>query len=138
MDILTKKMYGAAYYPELWDEGEIEKDIARFRELRIDTVRMGEFAWSNFEPSEGEFDFSLFDRALEKLHAAGIAVVFCTPTATPPRWFTARFPESAWVDKEGRAMSHGSREHVWIQRADRGKTRGALQRSPRDRRLADP
>ena len=76
MDILTKKMYGAAYYPELWDEGEIEKDIARFRELRIDTVRMGEFAWSNFEPSEGEFDFSLFDRALEKLHAAGIAVVY--------------------------------------------------------------
>lgn len=118
MDILTKKLYGAAYYPELWDEGEIEKDIARFRELRIDTVRMGEFAWSNFEPSEGKFDFSLFDRALEKLHAAGIAVVFCTPTATPPRWFTARFPESAWVDKEGRAMSHGSREHVCVANDD--------------------
>src|SRR3569832_1531700 len=36
----------------------------------------------------------------------------CTPTATPPRWLTAHYPEVLRVDANGRAMSHGSRQHA--------------------------
>ena len=45
-------------------------------------VRVGEFAWSKMEPDEGKMDFSFFRRVFDQLHAAGIDVVLCTPTAT--------------------------------------------------------
>ena len=110
--LFNKNIYGVAYYPELWDIGEIDKDISRFIDLGITTVRIGEFAWSYFQPAEDTYRFDVFDCALDKLHAAGIAVVFCTPSVTPPRWFTVKYPHSVWVDCNGKAMSHGSREHV--------------------------
>ena len=34
-----------------------------------------------------------------------------TPTATPPRWLTAAYPEVLRVDGNGRVASHGSRQH---------------------------
>src|SRR5215467_7589686 len=36
---------GAAYYPEWWPVEEWETDFRQMRELGINTVRMGEFAW---------------------------------------------------------------------------------------------
>lgn len=45
---------GAAYYPEMWSEDEIEKDIGRCRQLGVNTLRVGEFAWGKMEPREGE------------------------------------------------------------------------------------
>ena len=32
---------GAAYYPEMWDEAEVNKDIARCKELGINCLRVG-------------------------------------------------------------------------------------------------
>ena len=32
--------YGAAYYPELWEESAIEKDIAHMKEVSINCVRI--------------------------------------------------------------------------------------------------
>jgi len=50
-----EKIYvGAAYYPEIWDDSEIEKDIVRCKELGINTLRVGEFAWGKMEPREGK------------------------------------------------------------------------------------
>lgn len=108
----NKNVYGVAYYPELWDVSEIDKDISRFIELGITTVRIGEFAWSYFQPEEDRYRFDIFDLVLDKLHAVGISAVFCTPSTTPPRWFTVKYPKSAWIDSNGHVMSHGSREHV--------------------------
>ena len=74
---------GAAYYPELWEESEIEKDIERCGELGINCLRIGEFAWSKMEPQEGVFDFAWLERIVDRLHRAGISVVLCTtPTCT--------------------------------------------------------
>ncbi len=69
----------------------------------FNTTRLGEFAWHIFEPREGTFDFDLFDRAIDVLGKAGIKTIMCTPTATPPRWLTARYPEVLRVDANGRA-----------------------------------
>ncbi|MDE1995648.1 MAG: beta-galactosidase, partial [Rhizobiaceae bacterium] len=41
----------------------------------------------------------------------GIDTIMCTPTATPPRWLTKAHPDILRVDGNGRAMSHGSRQH---------------------------
>ena len=108
-----KELYhGSAYYPEQWGVEYVEQDITYMKELGLNHVRMMEFAWSVIEKVEGEFDFSLFDAVIDKLHKNGISVMLCTPTATPPRWFTLKYPDSLAVDKDGKTLHHGSREHV--------------------------
>jgi len=61
-----------------------EDDARRMKALGIEQVRIAEFAWSRIEPSPGEYDWGWLDRAIDVLGAAGLQVVMCTPTATPP------------------------------------------------------
>ena len=106
-----KLMYGAAYYPELWDEGTVNKDIERMKRLGLDVVRMGEFAWSVLEPEEGRIDISVFVNVIQKLHENGISTVMCTPTPTPPIWVSHGHPERMH-DDGGPPITHGARQHV--------------------------
>lgn len=93
-----KEIYlGAAYYPEMWNECEIDKDIQRCKELGINTLRMGEFAWADLEPEEGEFHFEWLKTIIEKFYENGIYTVLCTPSATPPRWLMYKYPETRMV-----------------------------------------
>lgn len=109
---------GAAYYPELWPEGDVDRDIAEMKRIGINVVRIGEFAWAKMEPNEGEVSFEFFRRVMDKLHAAGIGVVLCTPTATPPVWLMDGHPERGFVDSEGHVMIHGARQHASYENAD--------------------
>ena len=103
---------GVCYYPEHWPEAWWADDARRMRELGLTYVRIGEFAWSRYEPARGKFDWGWLDRVLDILHAAGLKVVMCTPTATPPKWLTDEFPDIVPVDREGRPRGHGSRRHT--------------------------
>ena len=76
---MNKLYLGTAYYPELWEEEEIEKDIARIKEAGLNCVRIGEFAWGRMEPKEGEFHFKWLKNVVEKLYKNGIYTVLCTP-----------------------------------------------------------
>jgi len=108
-----KKLYHCVcYYPELWPEENIDADIKEMKTLGINVVRMGEFIWSAIEPVRGSVDLGIFKRSLDKFHAAGIDVVFCTPTATPPIWLTHGHPEHCFKDADGDIMSHGARQHA--------------------------
>lgn len=110
---MGKKLYhGAAYYPELWDEKVMEEDIELMKQAGINVVRIGEFAWHTMEPEEGKFDLSFFVNTIEKLYENGIETVMCTPTPTPPIWFTDGHPERMYVDCDGKVMGHGSRQHA--------------------------
>ena len=44
-------MLGVCYYPERWPEDWWAADTRRMRELGVAYVRVGEFAWSHYEPS---------------------------------------------------------------------------------------
>jgi beta-galactosidase len=105
-------LLGVPHYPEHVDERHWKRDAERMAAAGFNVVRLGEFAWHLMEPREGHFDFSLFDRAIDVLAAEGIKTIFCTPTATPPRWLTATYPEVLRVDERGRTASHGSRQHA--------------------------
>ncbi|WP_040952791.1 beta-galactosidase [Gorillibacterium massiliense] len=102
---------GACYYPEHWPEELWEDDFRRMSEMGFSVVRMGEFAWSIFEPEEGRFEFGLFDRALDLAHKHGIAVILGTPTATPPAWLTSKYPEVLNAKQDGTLYHHGQRRH---------------------------
>ncbi len=108
---MSKIYVGAAYYPELWEESEVERDIARCKQLGVNTLRIGEFAWSTMEPKEGEFHFEKFARVLDKLYGAGISVIFCTPTCTPPRWLFHKYEETRAVTPLGERTKISSRCH---------------------------
>ncbi|APG95642.1 beta-galactosidase [Sinorhizobium americanum] len=105
-------LIGTPHYPEHVDESYWQRDAERMAAAGFNVVRLGEFAWHIMEPREGVFDFSFFDRAIEVLGSQGIKTIFCTPTATPPRWLTATYPEVLRVDENGRVATHGSRQHA--------------------------
>jgi beta-galactosidase len=102
---------GACYYPEHWDESLWESDFSRMREHGLSLIRIGEFAWSIFEPEEERFQFDLFDRALALAQGHGLRVIMGTPTATPPAWLTAKYPQVLNVSREGIQYQHGQRRH---------------------------
>ena len=58
----------------------------------FNVVRVGEFAWCNFEPEEGRFEFDWLDDAIEGLYRNGIRTIIGTPTATIPAWMAAKYP----------------------------------------------
>lgn len=103
---------GAAYYPEMWDKKTIDTDIQKMQQIGINTVRIAEFAWSTMEPREGEFDFSLFGYVIDKMAAAGIGVILCTPTCTPPKWLTDKYGETLRTLDDGKKVQFGAREHA--------------------------
>ncbi len=102
---------GACYYPEHWPASLWEDDYRRMRDLGLSLIRVGEFAWTIFEPREGVFSFDLFDGALDLAHRHGLRVILGTPTATPPAWLTHRYPEVLNVTREGVPYQHGQRRH---------------------------
>ncbi|MCH5161087.1 MAG: beta-galactosidase [Clostridiales bacterium] len=97
-----KKLYiGAAYYPELWDVSEIDKDIERCNELGLNVLRVGEFAWSKMEPREGEYSLDWLIDVVDRLYKAGIYTVMCTPTCTPPRYMLDKYEQMRNVSDRG-------------------------------------
>jgi beta-galactosidase len=102
---------GVCYYPEHWPESMWQDDAARMKELGIQYVRIAEFAWSRIEPTPGEYQWDWLDRAIDVLAGAGLKVVMCTPTATPPKWLIDRDPDILPVGADGRARGFGSRRH---------------------------
>jgi len=127
---MNKKLhFGASYYPEHWNEARWPEDIRLMKEAGFTVVRMGEFAWSTFEPMEGEFHFDWLDRAIALLAENGIATVLGTPTAGPPAWLTQKYPKTLAVDENGRSYEHGQRCHYCVNSAEyHERTRSLVQR----------
>lgn len=112
INMTHEKIYlGAAYYPEHWTEDTWAEDIRLMKEADFNVVRVGEFAWSKFEPSESDYRFEWLDRAIEMLAGAGIETVMGTPTAAPPAWMIQEYPETLRTGPDGRKVQFGNRVH---------------------------
>ncbi|MFZ0663375.1 MAG: beta-galactosidase [Acidobacteriaceae bacterium] len=103
-------LLGAAWYPEQWPESQWGPDLDRMEAAHIHVVRVGEFAWSTMEPTEGYYQFGWLDRAIALAAKHHIAVVLGTPTAAPPAWLTQKYPETLRVDENGVRAEHGNRQ----------------------------
>ncbi len=104
--------HGAAWYPEQWDEATLRNDVARMRDLGLNVVRLGEFAWSRMEPKDGEFQFDWLLRALDLAGEHGLSALLGTPSAAPPQWLLLRHPEIGYVEPDGYRHRHGARQHA--------------------------
>ena len=102
---------GVCYYPEHWSPAMWRDDAARMKALGIERVRIGEFAWSRIEPEPGVYRWDWLDEAVDVLGSAGLQVVMCTPTATPPKWLIDQHPDILAIGADGRPRAFGSRRH---------------------------
>ena len=102
---------GVCYYPEHWPEDLWEQDAKEMADAGISWVRIAEFSWIKMEPEAGHYDFAWLDKAIDILGKAGLKIVLCTPTATPPKWLVDSMPDMIAIDQEGRPRGYGSRRH---------------------------
>ena len=56
---------GVCYYPEQWSEDLWEQDAAEMVATGIEWVRIGEFAWSRYEPNPGEYHWDWLRKSLD-------------------------------------------------------------------------
>lgn len=102
---------GVCYYPEHWPENHWQTQCKQMITAGINCVRIAEFCWSRIEPSQGEYNFEWLDNAVAVIADAGLSIIFCTPTACPPKWLIDLHPEILAVDCEGDIRQFGSRRH---------------------------
>ncbi len=98
--------FGVYYYPEHWPEDQWERDIKRVADLGFNFIHYGEFAWARLEPSEGQYDFSWLDRAVDLADKNGLKVLMCTPSPCIPAWLAIKHPEVLLMDQNGRRAIH--------------------------------
>ena len=111
MDNSNAFQLGVCDYPEHVPQDRWQEYARTQKALGLSYVRIGEFAWSKLEPLEGQFQWDWLDQAVNTLHAEGLKVVMCTPTATPPAWLIRAHPEILAFDATGKIREFGSRRH---------------------------
>lgn len=105
-------LYGAAYYHEYQPYERLAEDIRLMREAGITVVRLGESTWASWEPEDGQFEFAWMDRVIDALHAAGIKVIFGTPTYAFPAWMNRKFPYLIAQYENGNRAYYGARQNM--------------------------
>ncbi len=103
---------GVDYYPEQWNEELMDKDLDTIVELGCNVIRIAEFSWHLMEKREGEYDFSFFDKVIEKAKKRNLKVIMGTPTATIPAWLAAKYPSILSEFEDGTKRTFGGR-HVY-------------------------
>ncbi|MCC5845692.1 MAG: beta-galactosidase [Verrucomicrobia bacterium] len=84
--------FGVQYYPEHWPRDRWAVDAKMMQRAGVNVVRMGEFAWSAYEPKEGALDFTWMEEAIALLSSHGIRTILCTCSRTPPPWLYQKHP----------------------------------------------
>jgi beta-galactosidase len=105
---------GSAWYPEQWPESAWDEDLRLMKAHGANVVRIGEYAWSRMEPTEGAYDMAWLVRAVRLARKHGLKVVVGTPTDTPPAWMTQKYPDTLLVDGNGKRLGHGGRRQFSI------------------------
>lgn len=106
-----KPAIGVCYFPEHWPEKMWASDAQEMVKAGIEWVRIAEFSWAITEPHPGVYYWDWLDKAIDILSDAGLKVILCTPTATPPKWLVDHMPDMLAVDKNGQTRGFGSRRH---------------------------
>ncbi|WP_459194554.1 beta-galactosidase [Halosimplex sp. J119] len=100
---------GVCYFPEHWPREQWEAQVEQMAEAGLEYVRMGEFAWSRYEPEPGVYDLDWLEEAVDLIGEHGMKAVLCTPTATPPKWLSDEHPSILRETRDGTTQGFGSR-----------------------------
>lgn len=106
--------YGASYYHEYMPTERLDEDIRMMKEAGMTIIRVGESTWGVFEPQEGVFELDWMQEVLDKMHKAGIKVIFGTPTYSIPAWLAHKHPEVLAKHTRGGEAYYGARQNMDI------------------------
>jgi beta-galactosidase len=101
---------GGDYNPEQWPREVWTEDVELMRRAGVTFATVGVFSWSWLEPEPGRYEFGWLDDVLDLLHGAGVAVDLATGTASPPPWFSHKYPDTLPVRSDGTTLWPGSRQ----------------------------
>lgn len=130
--------FGGDYNPEQWPREVWREDVALMREANVNMVSVGIFSWALIEREEGVYTFDWLDRVLDLLHENGIFVDLADATASPPPWFSHRYPESLPVSADGVRLGYGSRQAFCASNADYRRAAASLTRAIVERYAEHP
>ncbi len=106
-------LYGGDYNPDQWQhEPEVLKeDMRLFKLAHCNEMSLGIFAWAALEPTEGKFDFSFLDKAIDDVYHAGGRVILATPSGARPAWLATKYPEVLRTTERGEKRIFGRRHN---------------------------
>ncbi len=102
---------GTCYQPVDRSPDEIKRDIALMKSAGFRMVRIGDLAWDSIEPSEGDFQFALYDSVMDQMNQAGIKVIFDISGLPAPVWLHHKYPSVDLVSAEG-ARLHAAERYM--------------------------
>jgi len=108
---IDKVLYGGDYNPEQWPQEIWKEDMRLLTKAGIDIVSINIFSWAALQPSEDEYNFSVLDKIVETVSAAGMKICFGTATATHPAWMARKYPEVLRVNTDGSKRKFGDRQN---------------------------
>tara|TARA_R100000027_G_scaffold5591_2_gene4619 strand:+ start:763 stop:2835 length:2073 start_codon:yes stop_codon:yes gene_type:complete len=121
-----KILHGADYNPDQWlDVPEvIDEDFRLMRVAGCNTFALGIFAWTSYEPEEGNYRFDWLQGIMDRMASQGNKVILATPSGSKPAWMSKRYPEIRRVNALGLRDPHTRRHnHCWSSRIFREKVR---------------
>jgi len=132
MPPLTQKpsvFLGATYYAEQFSPDQWTDDIALMQKAGLTAVRLGDTAWSAFQPDEDIFTLDWMAALLDRFAEAGIAVIMATPAAAPPVWLTSKHPDMLAMQENGRRMLSENRSPACITSPEHHAAAGKIVRT---------
>lgn len=100
---------GASYYSECWPVAQYAQDARQMAEAGFNVVRVGEFAWSRFQPQPDRYEFGWMDECIGQMKAHGIRTLLGTPTRVAPPWLVERDRSMLIVNVDGSRAAYGGR-----------------------------
>lgn len=94
-------LMGGDYSPEQWQDNPdiLKRDTELMKQAGCNVMTLGMFARSVLEKTEGNYDFSFLDEAIERLYSNGISVILGTPSAAMPNWLAKNTPRFCALTK---------------------------------------
>ncbi|NVM78221.1 beta-galactosidase [Duganella sp. SG902] len=100
---------GTCYQPVDRSPAQIRNDIALMKQAGFNVVRMGDLSWDYFEPEEGKFSLTPFERILDQMHENGIRVIVDIPGTPAPLWLHRKYPGVNLVNAQGAVVRPAER-----------------------------
>lgn len=102
-------LLGASYYSECWPRERYPIDARMMAEAGLRVARMGEFAWSRFQPTPDDYQFDWMDECIGHLKANRIGSLLGTPTRVAPPWLVAQDRSMLIVNVDSSRAAYGGR-----------------------------
>jgi beta-galactosidase len=107
-------LHGGDYNPDQWPPEIWDEDMRLMRLAECNAMSLGIFSWAQLEPSEGRYTFGWLDRIMDMLARNGAFAVLATPTAAPPAWMSAKYPEILRTGADRVRRLHGNRVNTCL------------------------